>query len=500
MTDTSPRGAEDAVAQVHTPPLGAHASGKWTNGVVSLEYEATAEWLPLRRKERPVAEIFSVSYTVDAPDRPVVFVFNGGPGGASAFLHLGAVGPRRIDLPGDGSLPAMPPRLVNNDESWLAVADLVFVDPVGTGFSRVVDGAPGSGEAVDPEHYFGHLRDLDSFSEFIGRWLSAHRRWGSPVFLAGESYGGYRVGRLVRHIQETAGVGLTGAILISPALELSALTGSDYDVLRWVDMLPTMVAAAVHHGRSRAFEPGTPLAEVLAEAEEFATGDYATFLIRGASMPAEDSGRVLARLAELTGIPLDVVTRVGGRLTSKTFSRELLRDQRKVLTTNDAALVAIDPFPDREPYAGPDLGESGIISAYTAGINEWLRNEIGVETERDYVLLNKDVTNAWREDAPPVRDFPHFFRQPPGATDDLRYAMSLNPALRVLVVHGRHDLSTPYYASTRLRNLMRLSSAAEARLTVRHVAGGHMFYSWESSRREFADMVGAFIEDEAMPG
>ena len=264
--------------QDHEPPRGAASTATWND----IAYTATAKWLVLRKKEKPSAEIFSVSYVADSTDldRPVTFIFNGGPGASSAYLHIGAVGPQRVDFPADGTLPPVPPRLVQNDESWLAFTDLVFVDPVGTGFSRIIDkdggkgsdekkqadgGQPGGGGAApgggepDPNEYFGYKRDLESLCEFIGRWLSDNRRWGSPVFIAGESYGGYRVGRLVRLLQENAGIGLNGAILISPALEIATLASGDYDVLAWIDLLPTMAGAAAHHGRSRVFDEKTPI-------------------------------------------------------------------------------------------------------------------------------------------------------------------------------------------------------------------------------------------------
>ena len=190
----------------------------------------------------------------------MTFVFNGGPGASSAYLHLGAIGPQRVAFPADGSLPEMPPRLEQNEASWLAFTDLVFVDPVGTGFSRVIerkkkekaaDGSAGDDkdERVDPKEYFGQKRDLESLSEFMGRWLSANGRWGSPIFVAGESYGGYRVGRLVRMLQEGTGIGLNGAILISPALEIGTLNPTDYDVLGWID------TAADDGARGRAPRP-----------------------------------------------------------------------------------------------------------------------------------------------------------------------------------------------------------------------------------------------------
>jgi carboxypeptidase C (cathepsin A) len=486
----------------HEPPQGAETTATWTAGGVTIDYAASAKWLVLRKKDKPAAEIFSVSYVASSgdADRPVTFVFNGGPGASSAYLHVGAVGPQRVAFPPDGTLPPMPPRLVQNEESWLAFTDLVFVDPVGTGFSRVIepekkDGdKPGDdkkkGDATDPKEYFGYKRDLESLCEFMGRWLSSNGRWGSPVLIAGESYGGYRVGRLVRMLQETAGIGLNGAILISPALEISTLASTDYDVLGWVDLLPTMAAAAAHHGRSRAFDAGTALDDVLHEAEEFATGDFTAFLTRGASMPTAERERILTRLADLLGLAYDIVSRAEGRITIRVFSRELLRDERKVLGLYDATITATDPFPDRESFGGPDPTLSGIGAAYTMAINRQLRSEIGVETDREYTLLSYEVNAAWKDDAEA-----HFFVPPVGATDDFRYGMSLNPHMKAFITHGRFDLVTPYYASDRLRNLMRLDPAMADRLTVRHFGGGHMFYAWEASRRDFAAAIASFVAD-----
>jgi carboxypeptidase C (cathepsin A) len=497
MSEQSQESEKPAVKADHEPPPGAETTATWTGGATPIDYRASANWLVLRKKEKPAAEIFSVSYVAEGDDanRPVTFVFNGGPGASSAYLHVGVVGPQRVALPADGTLPQMPPRLVQNEASWLAFADLVFVDPVGTGFSRVIEDekgdAPKDGkkdDATDPKEYFGRKRDLESLCEFMGRWLSDNGRWGSPVFIAGESYGGYRVGRLVRMLQEGAGIGLNGAILISPALELSSLVPSDYDVLAWVDLLPTMAAAAAFHGRSRVFAAGAPLGEVLPEAEAFATGDYASFLTRGASTASNERDRILARLADLVGLPLDMVSRAEGRITIGRFSRELLRDERKVLGLYDATITATDPFPDREPFAGPDPTFSGISSAYTMAVNRQLRSEIGVKTDREYTLISYEVNEAWKEDTEP-----HFFAPPPGATDDFRYGMSLNPHLKAFITHGRYDLVTPYFASDRLRNLMRLDPETAQRLTVKHFGGGHMFYAWEASRRDFTEAIASFV-------
>ena len=485
----------------HEPPKGAATAEVWHAGEVELAYSATAKWTVLRKDEKPAAEIFSVAYIADprgtgAGERPVTFVFNGGPGASSAFLHMGAVGPSRVAFPADGSLPMMPPRLVTNEDSWLPFTDLVFVDPVGTGFSRVIPDEDEAGKPKDADAataYFGYKKDLESLCEFMSRWLSANHRWGSPVLIAGESYGGYRVGRLVKLLQEGAGIGLNGAILISPAMEISGLDPNDYDVLAWVDLVPTMALAAVHHGRSRAFPAGTPMDEVIAAAEAFATGDYVTLLTRGASLPAPQREASFGRLADLIGLPVEFVTRAEGRIGIETFVRELLRDERKVLGLYDATITSTDPFPDRSDFAGADPTLSGATPAFTTAVNRQLRGEIGVETDREYVLLSYEVNAKWKNDAPE-----HFFSPPAGATDDFRYGMALNPHMKAFITHGRYDLVTPFYTTDRLYNLMRLDPATARRLTVRHFGGGHMFYAWEQSRRDFTAAIAAFYA-EAVP-
>ena len=499
MSDEPTTSNENGKKPDHVPPAGAESTGTWGRGRKAIQYTATARWTVLRKKEKPAAEIFSVSYVAEGDDRtrPLTFVFNGGPGAASAFLHMGAVGPQRVEFPPDGTLPSVPARLVENESSWLAFSDLVFVDPVGTGFSRVIepekkvdgkDGAKSEDTASDPKEYFGYKRDLESLCEFMSRWLSENGRWGSPVFIAGESYGGYRVGRLARQLQEAAGIGLNGAILISPALEITSLVPTDYDTLGWVDRVPTMTAAALHHGRSRAFRKGTSLEKALRAAEEFATDEYTIFLTRGAALPAKERTRILSRLADLIGLPLDVVTRAEGRIAIQRFVRELLRDERKVVGLYDTTITATDPFPDRDEFGWPDPTLSGISPAYTTAVNRVLRSEIGVETDREYALLSYEVFTSWKNDAES-----HAFAPPPGATDDFRYGMALNPHMHAFITHGQYDLVTPYYTSDRLRNLMKLDPQMADRLTVQHYGGGHMFYAWETSRHAFGDAIAAFV-------
>ena len=426
----------------HEPPKGSSVTSTWGD----LEYVATSSWLVLRKDDKPTAEVFSTSYVATGghAGRPVSFVFNGGPGAASAYLHVGAVGPQRIDFPADGTLPAMPPRLVHNEESWLAFTDLVFVDPVGTGFSRMI---PANGAAADkdkaadapnPKEYFSVRRDLEAMCEFVARWLTENGRWGSAVFIAGESYGGYRAGRLTRMLQEK-GIALNGSILISPALEPGALSMhfpgyGDYDVVPWIDIFPTLAASAAFHGRSRVFPAGTPVEEVQRAAEQFATGDYPTLLTRGAVMPADERERILQRFADFTGLDPEYVARAEGRVRVDQFVRELLRDEGKVVGRYDAAITTFDPFPDRDVYHGADPTLTGIGPAYTTAINQQLRQVIGVDTPREYLLLATDVTLAWTND-----EQGHYVQHTHGAVDDFRFGMAMSPTC---------GLSSPTGAST----------------------------------------------------
>jgi carboxypeptidase C (cathepsin A) len=493
----------------HEIPTGRTTEAVWRPASGDeVRYTAEAAWVALRDEhDEPIADVFSVSYlaTGSSPDerpaRPVTFVFNGGPGASSAYLHVGALGPRRVAFDEQGSALAPPTALVDNAECWLGFTDLVFVDPVGTGWSRAAEdraqgpapegkgeGGSGAGRGAerDPKAFFGINKDLDSLVEVMTRWLSAHDRWSSPVFVAGESYGGFRAAKLARLANER-GIGLSGTILISPALELALLDPSDYDVLPWVDLVPTMALAAHHHGRSRALPPDATVATVRAAAEQFATGPLAQTLIRGASMPAAEREEASARLADLLGIDPDVVDRHECRVSATRFARELLRDEGRVVGLYDATAVGRDPFPDRDGMPWPDPTLGGIERVFNAGINARLRTELGVETDREYRLLSMAVNKDWRIDFDR-----HALETQVGATDDLRYGMALNPHMQVFLTHGLYDMVTPYFASERIRNLLRLDEQTAAALTVQHFPGGHMFYAWESSRVAFRDAIAAF--------
>jgi len=466
----------------------------------SYPCKVSAEWMPLfNKEEKVIAEMYHTAYTLPQAKgkksgRPLTFIFNGGPGAASAYLHLGAMGPMRVAFGDKGEIQGEPTQLVPNDESWLSFSDLVFIDPIGTGLSRTIPK-----DASDPvnkdltklhEHekeYFQMNRDLKSIGEFVESYLSKHQRWGDPIYIAGESYGGFRVAKLAKLLQEGFGVGLCGAILISPALEWSTLSPNDYDTIGWVDLFPSMALAAFTHGRSK-FKKSS-FEKVLKDACEFADSDYATFLLRGDDLGSKEQDRILEKMADFLGLKKEYVQSKNGRIHFPEFCRELLRDQKKVAGFYDATITCDDAFPARDVSPGPDPTLFAIERVFSTGINKLLRQEIGLKTERAYQLLSMEVNRAWKVD-----EQRHAFDLYVGASDDLRYAMSLNENLKVYLTHGFYDLVTPFHAADRIARLMRLSPKARARLTLKHYEGGHMFYSWDESRKAFTKDLEKFYK------
>lgn len=476
----------------YTPPIGATSAHELRADGNTLTYTARADWLILRTREKPRAEMFHVSYVVDSDEeRPITFVFNGGPGASSVYLHVGAMGPRRADFDAHGEPLTPPSVLEENEKSWLAFTDLVFVDPIGTGFSRMIEEDGQNKEKQEKgkddgetSEYWQLKRDLESLGEFISKFLSKHHRWESRVFIAGESYGGFRTAKLTKMLQQGYGVGLSGAIIISPALEFTLLDGSDYDVLMWLDTFPTMAAAAFVHGKARKRKKEESVGDYMRRAGDFAVRDLLPALASGNMYGEDRKNRVLNQAADFIGLPREVVRAKNGRVRIEYFVKNLLRDEGKHLGLYDASLTVADPFPDRDEYSGPDPTLHLIERVFAAGINTQLRKHIGLETEREYNLLSMTVNKAWKIDTRR-----HALQSQVGATDDLRYGMSLNPHMKVYITHGVFDLVTPFFTAERLTNLMKLTDEQKSRLTVKHYAGGHMFYTWRESRESFfADM------------
>jgi carboxypeptidase C (cathepsin A) len=464
---------------------------------VTLNYRAIAEWISLRKVHKPVAEMFHTAYladTDDGQDRPITFVFNGGPGAASAYLHMGALGPQRVAFGPNGKLPQPPTQVVDNTETWLKFSDLVFIDPIGTGFSRSLkeDSKPdekkneNAGPEENPE-FWEIEKDLDSLGEFIKRFLSKHHRWTSPIFIAGESYGGYRVAKMARRLQETHGVGLSGALLISPAIEIDGLIGSDYDMTCWVELFPSLVTTAFQHGRTKEIAQDLSADDVRQLAESFAQNELVRWLTQGDRLPSDERASIIQRITELTGLPQQLVERLEGRISATSFCRELLRDQRRLCGHYDASVSTVDPFPDRNGYEGPDPSLFSIDRLFSGSINHHLRATLNVETDLDYRLLSMQVNESWKDDKRT-----HVFNKMTGSLDDLRYGMSLNEHMKVFISHGYFDLITPYFSSGRLTQLMKLTRSQQDNLVNKNYLGGHMYYSWDESRIAFRDDAQAF--------
>ncbi len=482
----------------YTPPKGSEADFQIQLEDRLLDYHAEAKWIVLRKEEKPKAEVFCTVYTVPAEkDRPVTFVFNGGPGASSVYLHMAAMGPKRVDLDPHGKPLPSPHRLADNKETWLAFTDLVFVDPVGTGLSRMIEedkpkadkdsGKPSGDGKKEPPEYWRYKRDLESIGEFVRTWLSIHHRWEDPVFIAGESYGGYRVGKLTKMLQKDYGVGLAGAVILSPALDFALLDGSNYNVLPWVDTFPTMAAAALVHGKARKARKGESPMEYALRAREFAISRLMPILASGILVSPAKRSQVLNMAADFIGLPREVVRRKGGRIGIDWFVKNLLRDQGTHLGLYDASVAVTDPFGDKDELDAPDPTLHLLERVFAAGVNTQLRRNIGLETERDYELISMKAHLAWKND-----EQKHPFQSQFGAVDDLRYGMSLNEHMGVFITHGHYDLVTPFSSSDRLVALMNLTEAQRGNLVCRHYPGGHMFYTWAGSRKELTSDMADF--------
>ena len=359
--------------------------------------------------------------------RPITFVFNGGPGAASAYLHLGALGPRIIATAADGKFLPSPQKLIDNPDTWLDMSDLVFVDPVGTGYSRE---APGQ----ETRNFWGVDQDAAAMGAFIRLFLAQEGRTKSPVFLAGESYGGFRAALLAKTLQEDVGISPSGIVLISPALEFTLIRPDEFQPLHWALELPSLAAVRLATRASA----DTALRERLAEVERYALGDYLVAIASG----LEAGGRLASqRVAEITGLPLELVQRNFARVPTMLFAKEFARTRGNVLSPYDGLIETADIAPDRAHISGPDpvLGRS--VPVLTSAFVAYVRDELKYNTAISYRVLNGEVSRNWDYGISASR------QGYAGVIDDLQEARASNPALGVLIVHGYTDLVTPYMAS-----------------------------------------------------
>jgi carboxypeptidase C (cathepsin A) len=447
--------------------------------------------VPAGEAEGGRGRMFFVSYARAEPEgarRPVTFVFNGGPGAASAYLHLGLMGPKRLAFSEDGRV-ADAPRLLDNAQSWLRFSDLVFVDPVGTGFSRAVppegkgtgegkEGKREDGSGVNRSPFWETGRDLDASGAFIRLYLTRNERWLAPVVLAGESYGGFRVAALADRLQSGFGVSVRGLVMISPALELGLLSDDRFRLMPWISRVPSFAAAARRHGKAEAGTRGAgDEGDAFAAVERFALDSLLPGLAMGRALGDGDRTALLARTAEYIGLPRDLVIRYGGRIPSEVFAARLLENEDRVVSVYDGSIAYPAPHPAEARYSDPRLAR--ISAAIAAAFNHEIRTRLGVKTDLPYEVLNRRTSARWVWQRGGGR------RGAPGATENLESAFKSVPGLRALIAHGRYDLVTPYFASAYLVNQLDLDGEPGGRLDLRTYEGGHMFYSHEAARKAF---------------
>ncbi|HET7448684.1 MAG TPA: peptidase S10 [Methyloceanibacter sp.] len=440
-------------------------------------YSATAGTIALHNPEgKTLANVFYVAYTREPEDakRPVTFVFNGGPGAASAYLHLGAIGPRAVEVTAKGEVVGPPPRLVDNDASWLDFTDLVFVDPVGTGYSRA-----SSGE--DEDKFWGVEHDTDSLADFIRLYLINASRMSSPVFLAGESYGGFRAATITRALQKTGSISPSGLVLISPALEFALLNGQDYDPLHWALALPSYAAVNLE---SKGVTGRDTLGAALKDTERYALSDYLVALASGAKRGSDTASETVARL---TGLPVSFVKENLARISPGRFIKEFDRDHGQVLSRYDGSISGPDPDPASAWPHGPDPVLDSTVPLWTGAFVQYAQGELGYKTDANYRLLNREVRSKWDFGTSPTR------QGYAGVLDDLQEARASNKSLQVLIAAGYTDLITPYLAASYLVNQLPPLEGASA-ITVENYPGGHMLYLRPDSRRALKEDVEAMYE------
>lgn len=444
---------------------------------VDVPYTAKVGTLPLRDGQgKALASIFYVAYVREPQDakRPITFVFNGGPGAASAYLHLGAIGPKAVEVNAKGELQGPPPRLVTNDASWLDFTDLVFVDPIGTGYSRTSEGK-------SEGDFWGVEQDTQSLADFIRLYLIDVSRMSSPVFLTGESYGGFRAATITRALQKTGGISPSGLVLVSPALEFALLHGEDYDPLPWALALPSYAAVNLE---SKGVTDREALSQALQEAERYALTDYLVALAAGSAQGSELASDTVARL---TGLPADVVRRHFARIPPSLFIKEFDRANRQVLSRYDGSISGPDPNPASVWPHGPDPVLDATVPLWTSAFVQYAQDELGYKTDATYRLLNREVRSKWDFGTSPTR------QGYAGVLSDIQHARAANRALEVLIATGYTDLITPYLAPTYLvKQLTPLEGASP--ITIEDYAGGHMLYLRPDSRRALKKDVEAMYE------
>lgn len=468
---------------------GVSKAGKGKFGRRTVNYTATAATRVLKRDDDKHAVFFYVSYTEDDADpakRPILFAFNGGPGSSTVWLHLGLFGPRRVEMDDEGFRASVPGRLIENPESLLDRTDLVMVDAIGTGFST----ASPKEKAKDYAHF---SKDIEAFTDFIVDYLNRHGRWASPKYLAGESYGTTRGAAIAHKLFHDRGVELNGLILISSILNFQTVglegkfwvfhPGND---LPFLVHLPTYTATAWYHEKLPEKHQKKKLADLLVEVEEWASGPYWAALAKGDRLDGRERTRIKNKLAEYTGLAPDYIDRYDLRIHILRFCKELTRDERRTVGRLDTRYKGIDRIIDGDNIENDPSGDEA-TGAYTATLNQYLRTDLGFETDDFYEILSMKTHEAW--------DYEDFKGTYVDTSENLRDVVSRSPKMKVFVASGYFDLATPYYATEYTFSHLGLVPERKENIRIEYYEAGHMMYVHKPSLQKLAKDLRHFVDD-----
>jgi len=448
-----------------------------------LDYTARAGRMTLEDEQgKAKAEIFFVAYTKNGAGdgesepakRPITFSFNGGPGSSSVWLHLGALGPQRVKMAPEGWALPPPYELVENNHSWLDLTDLVFIDPVTTGYSRAAEGE-------DSAQFHGVTQDVEWVGEFIRLYTTRYERWASPKFLAGESYGTTRAAALAGHLQDRHGMYLNGIVLVSAILNFQTARFDVGNDLPYALFLPTYAATAWYHERVAPDLRGD-LRTMLDEVERFAIDEYLPALAKGDALGRDERERLATRLSRYTGLSRDYVDRANLRIEIGRFTKELLREERRTVGRLDSRFEGIDLDASGERYEY-DPSYAAIQGPFTGALNDYVRRTLRYENDLPYEILTGRV-HPWKYDQQ---------NRYLNVGETLRQAITHNPALRVLVAAGYFDFATPYFAAEYTLRHLGLDPSLQKNVTIAHFQAGHMMYIHEGELARFKQEVARFV-------
>ncbi len=483
--------ADEKGTQAQTKPLDIKEGTQETTHEVVIngepvKYKATAGILMLKADtEQPKAYIFFIAYTkaggTDLSRRPITFSFNGGPGCSSVWLHLGVLGPRRVLMADDGHSHPPPYQLVDNEYSLLDKTDLVFIDPVSTGYSRAL-------KDEDAKAFHGIDKDIESVGEFIRLYVTRYERWSSPKFLIGESYGGTRAAGLAGYLQDRHGMYLNGIMLVSPALDYQTFQLDRGNDLPHILFLPTYAATAWYHNKlDKTLQ--ADLKATLDQVEQFALGEYARVLLKGDTRSQDEHEAVVKELARFTGLSPEYLAQTNIRIKAWRFVKELLREQRRTVGRLDSRLTGLDYDAAGETADYDPSYDATVQGPFTTTFNDYVRTELQYQSDLPYEIWSWDVY-PW--------DFGRFENRYVNLAETLREAMTKNRHLKVFVANGYYDLATPYFATEYIFNHMGLDESLRSNVSMAYYESGHMMYIHKKSLAKMKADLAQFV-DSAVP-